>query len=254
MSERFTVGELADRTGLTVRTLHHYDQIGLLRPFARTPAGYRLYGAGELRRLQHIVSLRHLGLSLDDVKRCLDDGDPPLPEVLRLHAARVDAQIRELTEQRDRLLRLGETIDGMPDTDEWLRTIHETLRFEKFYSAEQVDSLESRADDLGIRRLAEAEQEWIGLFDKLGDAVDEALSPFHPRVEALARQARELISEFTGGDPGVEGSLRAMYEAEGSRPLTERGIHVRREVWDFLGSAMEALRVTDAERRGLAPG
>jgi DNA-binding transcriptional MerR regulator len=242
MNERFTVGELAERTGLTVRTLHHYDQIGLLRPFARTPAGYRLYGTGELRRLQHIASLRHLGLSLDDVKRCLDEGDPPLPEVLRLHAARLDAHLRATTEQRDRLLRLGEDLRDETDPDAWLQAIHDTLRWERFYSPEQREVLSKRADDLGLGRLAEAESEWIELFTKLGDAVDEDLSPVHPRVAVLARRARGLIAEFTGGDPGLEGSLRAMYEAQGSRPLTERGIHVRSDVWSFLGSAMEALR------------
>ncbi|MBT8337239.1 MAG: MerR family transcriptional regulator [Gemmatimonadetes bacterium] len=242
MNERFTVGELAGRTGLTVRTLHHYDQIGLLRPFARTPAGYRLYGPGELRRLQHIASLRHLGLSLDDIKRCLDEGDPPLPEVLRLHAARLDAHLRATTEQRDRLLQLGEALGEEAGTDTWLQAIHDTLRWERFYSPEQRALLSRRADDLGLGRLTEAETEWIELFAKLGDAVDEELSPLHPRVATLARQARELISEFTGGDPGLEGSLRAMYEAQGSRPLTDQGIHVRSDVWSFLGSAMEALR------------
>lgn len=242
MSDRLTVGELAERTGLTVRTLHHYDQIGLLRPSARTPAGYRLYGPAEVRRLQHIASLRHLGLGLDDIQRCLDEGDPPLPEVLTLHAARLDEEIRAASEQRDRLRRIRERLDGDLDLQEWLTTIHETLRFERFYTPEQLDTLRDRADDMGLGRLAEVQAEWIELFDELAYALDDELSPVHPRVEALARKARGLIAEFTGGDPGIERSLEAMYEAEGSRPLAERGIHVRRDVWSFLGSAMEALR------------
>lgn len=62
------VGELAERTGLSVRTLHHYDEIGLLSPVGRTGSGHRLYGGEELTRLAQIVSLRQLGLSLDAIK------------------------------------------------------------------------------------------------------------------------------------------------------------------------------------------
>jgi DNA-binding transcriptional MerR regulator len=59
--EALKVGELARRTGLTVRTLHHYDEIGLLNPSLHTEAGYRLYTAGDVARLQQVLSLRQLG-------------------------------------------------------------------------------------------------------------------------------------------------------------------------------------------------
>lgn len=59
------VGELAARTGLTVRALHHYDEIGLVSPGARTPAGHRLYGRDDVERLQQVQSLRAMGMSLD---------------------------------------------------------------------------------------------------------------------------------------------------------------------------------------------
>lgn len=241
-TDHLTVGELAERTGMTVRTLHHYDEIGLLRPAARTPAGYRLYGPAEVRRLQHIASLRRLGLSLDDIRRCLAEGDPTFPEVLDAHLDHLDEEILTAMEQRDRLRRIRKRVDDDEvEVDEWLLTIHETLRFERYYTPEQLETLAHRADDMGLGRLAEVQAQWIELFDALGDAVDAGLSPVHPRVAALARQARGLISEFTGDDPGIERSLQAMYEAEGARPLTDRGIHMRRDVWAFLGSAIEAL-------------
>ena len=65
------VGELAGQTGLTVRTLHYYDEIGLLSPSHRSDAGYRLYTAGDVVRLQQIRSLRHLGFALEEIRgRC----------------------------------------------------------------------------------------------------------------------------------------------------------------------------------------
>ena len=64
--EALKVGELARRTGLTIRTLHHYDEIGLLKPSGHTESGHRLYTSSDITRLQQVVSLRQLGFSLDE--------------------------------------------------------------------------------------------------------------------------------------------------------------------------------------------
>src|SRR6516165_4312051 len=91
--EASKVGELARRTGLTVRTLHHYDDIGLLRPSLHTESGHRLYTEGDVARLQQVLSLRQLGFSLEEVRDCLDrPGFSPL-EVIRLHVTRLREQI-----------------------------------------------------------------------------------------------------------------------------------------------------------------
>ena len=82
------VGELAKRTGLTVRTLHHYDEIGLLKPSLHSEAGHRLYTRGDVARLQQVLSLRQIGFSLEKIRDCLDrPGFSPL-EVIGLHLAR----------------------------------------------------------------------------------------------------------------------------------------------------------------------
>ena len=99
----FTVGELAKLTGITVRTLHHYDEIGLVQPSDRTRAGYRLYGDDDVLRLQQVLVYKELGLPLDEIAAVLDDpahsrGDA----LLRHHAAllakraRLDAMLASL--------------------------------------------------------------------------------------------------------------------------------------------------------------
>src|SRR5215207_1108109 len=91
--EALKVGELARRTGLTIRTLHHYDEIGLLKPSQHTDSGHRLYAAGDVARLQQVISLRQLGFTLEEVRDCLDrPGFSPL-EVLGLHTTRLRDQI-----------------------------------------------------------------------------------------------------------------------------------------------------------------
>jgi DNA-binding transcriptional MerR regulator len=69
---RWKVGELAEATGITVRTLHHFDVIGLLRPTERSAAGHRLYTADDLRRLYRVLALRHLGMPLAEIAQSLD--------------------------------------------------------------------------------------------------------------------------------------------------------------------------------------
>src|SRR3954452_14872931 len=91
--DAWKVGELARRTGLTIRTLHHYDEIGLLKPTLHTESGHRLYTSRDVARLQQVLSLRQLGFSLEEVHDCLDrPGFSPL-EVIRLHIARLREQV-----------------------------------------------------------------------------------------------------------------------------------------------------------------
>lgn len=91
-----TVKQVSDLSGLTVRTLHYYDEIGLLKPAYLTDAGYRMYGEEELRRLQTILILRQLDFPLREIKDILDEPDRDLRQLL-------SQQIERLTEQRQRI-------------------------------------------------------------------------------------------------------------------------------------------------------
>ena len=91
-----TVKQISSLTGVSVRTLHHYDSIGLLKPTAITEAGYRLYDDAALHRLQQILLLRELGFPLKDIPAILD-----APEDVRRQA--LDDHIRQLEAKRQRL-------------------------------------------------------------------------------------------------------------------------------------------------------
>lgn len=102
-----TVGETAAATGVTVRTLHHYDRIGLVTPQARSSAGYRLYSAADLDRLQQVVAYRRLGMSLEGIAVVLKDGGTE-PGATR----RVLERQRDLIEERlTELTRLLAAVD-----------------------------------------------------------------------------------------------------------------------------------------------
>ncbi len=92
----YSVGQVADLAGVTVRTLHHYDEIGLLVPGARSHAGHRRYGDDDLDRLQQILFYRELGFPLDEVAALLDDPDADPQEHLRRQHALLTARIGTL--------------------------------------------------------------------------------------------------------------------------------------------------------------
>src|SRR3954447_5154695 len=94
------IGELARRTGLTVPTLHHYDEIGLLSPADRSQGGHRVYGDDDVRRLYRIMSLRSLGFPLEAIGRVVDSDDVDARAAVADHLHRLEDQIA-----RDRALR-----------------------------------------------------------------------------------------------------------------------------------------------------
>src|SRR5688572_18384481 len=97
MAERcYRTQEFADLAGVTVRTLHHYDDIGLLKPSGRTRAGYRLYGEADLARLHQIVTLKLVGFSLSQVKRLLTGNPMDLRSTLQLQRRIIQERRRHL--------------------------------------------------------------------------------------------------------------------------------------------------------------
>jgi len=100
----YTVKAVADLAGVSVRTLHHYDQIGLLRPAAVSVSGYRLYTDAELERLQQLLFFRELGFSFQDIKAIIDSPSYYRREALITHR-------RILLEKQNRLARLIQSVD-----------------------------------------------------------------------------------------------------------------------------------------------
>ena len=126
------VGELAAATGLTVRTLHHYDAIGLLTPSERTAAGYRLYGADDVERLYRICLLRRLGLSLSEIAAALDEPEWSLRPALQRHHAELDRRLTLGRRLQRRLVAMTGALDrdDNPSAEDLLGTLEEMTMLE----------------------------------------------------------------------------------------------------------------------------
>jgi MerR family transcriptional regulator, thiopeptide resistance regulator len=128
----YTVSEVAKLSGVSVRTLHHYDEIGLLKPDSVGANGYRYYGRDELLRLQQILFHRELGFALSEIARILDDPGFDRPRALRAHRETLQAESR-------RYRRLVKTVDETLAELEGDQAMKETAMFKGFDPKKQAE-------------------------------------------------------------------------------------------------------------------
>ncbi|MFC7740364.1 MerR family transcriptional regulator [Nocardiopsis composta] len=178
------VGELARLTGLTVRTLHHYEHVGLVRASGRTAAGHRLYGEADLRRLYRVLALRDLGLSLEAIGGLLDGG-PDLEGLLGGQLAQVERRIDALTALRGRLAAVlaaaragGLSSDHLLGIIEGMSDVQGSM--ESYFTPEQLAELERRREE-GGERAAEQAAAWPGLIAEVEAAMASGTDPASPR-------------------------------------------------------------------------
>ncbi|MGH3697251.1 MAG: MerR family transcriptional regulator [Pseudonocardiaceae bacterium] len=220
------VGQLARLTGLTVRTLHHYDQLGLLRPSARTPTGHRLYDEPDVRRLYRIVALRELGLPLEAIGELLT-GEPDLAGLLRDHLAHVDRQLAAIQALRHRLAAMVARVAlvGPPSCTDLLDLMEEVTAMDeimkRYFTSEQLAALTRRHEQAGEQLTASVLAEWPQLIAQVQAELDAGTDPATPQAQALARRWMELLEFFHGGDTGLRDSMYRM-QAENSETIQQQ--------------------------------
>lgn len=218
------VQEFAEFAGVTVRTLHHYDHLGLLKPRKRSAAGYRLYQAEDLERVEQIAALKFLGLLLAEIRRVLEQGPVSLiQELTRQQAALVEKRRfidHALTVIDEAQLALRQ---GKPPAT-LLRRIIEAMTMEnssdwmmRYYSPEAQAKLAERGKTFTPEMQEQISQAWK---DYYRDAamLHEQDDPDGSRAAALAERHRELVAAFTGNDPEVEAGLMALYRDRANWP------------------------------------
>lgn len=206
------VGELAKRTGLTVRTLHHYDEIGLLRPSARSDAGYRLYNRADVARLHSIQALRRLGLSLAEIGDMLASAGTTLPGVIREQIAALDRQVAQAATLRDRLTRLLDDLAGNqePDLADWLNTLELMTMYDKYLTPDESRKLQARKAQTG------SDQQGAAIIAGLQDLMARDVPPTHEDAQALALRWITMVSHLVEGDPRLLIKLDTMHRNEPS--------------------------------------
>ncbi len=219
----YEVGAVARLAGVTVRTLHHYDQIGLLSPSGRSEAGYRRYDEADLERLQCVLFYRELGFSLDDIRTIVEDDTD-----------RLDHLRRQGNLLRERILRLQRMVDAVDKAME-AATMGISLtpeeRFEVFGDFDPDQYAEdaqqrwggSEADGESRRRIATySKADWMrqkaehsAVLESLASAMKSGLAADSPEAMAVAESHRQQIEKWFYPCPlQMHAGLAEMYVAD----------------------------------------
>jgi DNA-binding transcriptional MerR regulator len=188
MEREWRIGELARATHVTVRTLRHYDQLGLLVPSSRTAGGHRCYTDGDVRRLHKILALRGFGLSLQEIGQVLEQGGDDPRSIVRRQLVATEERIRQAMRLRTRLLTVLGGLEQLtePSAEQLVSLIEEMVRFEQPLTAAQW------------RELAAARAEKVA---RLSDAELTELS--RKRATLMAALSAEDLAELGRGRAGM---------------------------------------------------
>ncbi|CAN7554039.1 MerR family transcriptional regulator [Massilia sp. LjRoot122] len=228
------VGELAARAGLTVRTLHHYDSIGLLSPSARSDAGYRLYDRDDVARLQQIQALRAFGMALADIGAYLDSPDASPLAVVERQLSALDRQIAEAAQMREQLLRLRTRLAAGEDTDLsiWLTTLEQMRMYEQYFSKEELARLP-------LYQNPAAQAEWRELVRQAQSLIDRGVAPETREARAFAERWLGCVERDSGGDPDFILRLTAM---TGQDAAVQKQLGLAPALLAYMRNAINELR------------
>jgi MerR family transcriptional regulator, thiopeptide resistance regulator len=239
-SRPYRAREFASLAGVTVRALHHYDQLGLLRP-RRSPAGYRLYRERDLERLEQIVALKFLGIPLKQVRTLLDRDSLDMAAALRVQRRILEAKRRLL----DRAILAIRRAQERPGTAQ-LKHIIEVLEMQenpnwamKYHTAEAQTKIEARAKQWTPELQAECSRQWTELLTEVRAVVGE--DPASPKAQALAKRWVKLVEGFTGGDPEVAKGVGRAWADRPNWPAEAQQQSAQfydAEAWSFIHKAI----------------
>ena len=223
------VGELARRTGLTVRALHHYDSIGLLHPSGRSDSGYRLYNRDDVARLHCVQTLRRMGLSLADVAQLLGGGAVTLPAILSRQIGGLDQEIAQAQALRERLGAMQSILasGGQPAIDDWLASLSMMTTFEQYFSAAELK--------LVFDQWKHCEAEWPPLLQSVREAMERGVPPDSMELQPLARQWMDISARWMNGDIALLKRWGSMLREQPGLPLPSG---MDRALLDYIDQAI----------------
>lgn len=243
---RVKIGELARQTGLSVRTLRHYDALGLLTPGERTEGAQRLYSRADAERLWQIQTLKTLGLGLRAIRAVLDGPQADPAELLRQHITHAEARLQQQQAYLTRLRQLQsagpptwaelmEVIRMSEQNREKVNRMMEQAREVRTDGSENFDGaqlvyLQERAEMLGQARIEEVQRAWPDLMTEVLTELERGTPPTDPRARALAERWHALVHEFTGGRQDIRDGLN-----QGSPQMTPE----MAAMWAYIQAASE---------------
>ena len=272
-SHFYFTSEFAQKASVSVRTLRYYDSVGLLSPSSYTEAGYRLYSDTDFSRLQQILALKFLGLSLEDIRQCLQTGPTLLHESLALQKAllqekrvQLDAIIQAIADTEEVLqannqdweaiVRVIQVIQ-MTQTNDWRKkyfTPEQLKTMDELTEQAQTPESRQKLQALHPNEWTEADQERVNeqyrfVKQELGRLVAQGADPASPEAQNVARIRHELIFGFTQGDPDLKASVSKWWEGFHALPEDQQPLDM--SIYSYTSEEQELLnKATEIYKQG----
>ena len=237
--------EFAKQSKVTVRTLHYYDRINLLKPKHYDRNGFRLYGEAEFARLQQIITLNFIGFSLSQIREILGQKEFDLTETWRLQKNLIEAQRNRFNLALEAIRRAEKTFQktGAIDRESFNKIIEvinmgQNMEWTKQYYSDSAQTKVEERKNLWSPELQErVTRDWNELTADIEAAIADGAQPTDKRAQKLAARWRKLLNEFTGGDKEIQTGLNKMYadeknwQTDWKKPFSD-------EVQNFIVEAM----------------
>ncbi|WP_404450940.1 MerR family transcriptional regulator [Virgibacillus necropolis] len=241
MKRQWKVGELAKLTGLTVRTLRYYDQIGLFSPSDYSESGHRLYNKSDLQVLQQIMSLKQIGLSLEDVQSVLQgDNSKSASELIFVQMARLKEDIQVQQALLDELENVSSLVrNKQPLQVEDLIKLLGAMKMskEKYFTKEQLDRMKEQYENSDSDTLKKEGEKFNTVMDEIRNHMKQGSPATDKRVQSLAKQWQELVGKFAPqNDPEF---IKAAEKFHAENPGNDLQNGVDAEIYQYIGKALQ---------------
>lgn len=224
LKHSWKIGELAKDTGLTVRTLHYYDELGLLKPSQETEGGHRVYTTADLARLQKILTLKQLGFPLDKIKEAISNKKFSLKEATSRLKTDIQKRKKELEDIELRLAKADKLQSGKESsTDSLVQLLSRMNLLDRHLSKEQLEWVKQHDLQFGPETLTELRDEWVTATEELQNAINKKLSISDWRTKAICMRWYGLACALMGGSFDSAYDLKKIAETDPKAAL-ELGI------------------------------
>ncbi|SDY19334.1 DNA-binding transcriptional regulator, MerR family [Evansella caseinilytica] len=240
MKDYWKVGELAALTGLTIRTLRYYDQIELFSPSQHTQSGHRLYTKSDLSKLQEILALKHIGISLDEIKTIITNREDDFS--VSIIEAQISRIKKDIDIQQNLLHKLESALITIRNKKvmsvEELTKLLEAMKMyqEKYFTKEQLDRMKSHYDAFDQDTLKEKEQEFKTILEKIQIAKNNGVPPNDSKVQALAKTWSNIVYSFSKQDQDLQKQMESFHA---QNPENSLRFGMDSEIYKYIKEALK---------------
>lgn len=237
------IGELAKETGVSVRTLHHYDEIGLLTPSIRSKSSHRIYNKSDIVRLHCILSLKRLNLSLEEIRDVIGKSNSQIEKLLDRNIESIEVEIHEKEETLRTLRGARQFLIYREEVQlsELTDMIKDIVLSQRYLSENQLSVLDEREEFVGVKEMSRIFNDIPRMTAEVLDAMDRKLPPSDPQVLAVVKRWFEIAETLVGDNEEIKAALEKMIE-ENPEVLERRQLN--EEMLDYMRKARSYLEDT----------